>query len=310
MSAPREALVHGLGIEDYHSGLELSNSQLTDLAACPALFFANHRDPERPIKVRTETSAQLHGNLAHCAFLEPHEFSKRYVSTPDDAPRKPTEAQWNAKKPSDSSVEAMEWWSSFQRQSVGKQIVTREQEYTAQQQAKSLRGLPSVWGGRSMADLLIGSTSEVSAFWTDAATGVRCRCRPDLVVTVSPGRVLLVDVKTFSNCGPREFLKQVHRMRYHVQAAFYSEGYARASGLQVIGFTFVVVEDSWPFLAASYDLGAESMHEGELEWRGLLDTYAECTRSNVWPGYTTATQTLELPSYALTPQDVEVSYAT
>lgn len=310
MSAPRTGLVHGLGIAEYHSGIELSNSQLTDLAACPAKFYALHRDPERPVKVRVETASQLAGNLAHCAFLEPFAFDKRYTPLPDDAPRRPSESQWNAKKSNESSEAAKEWWSSFEAQNVGKQIISAESFRVAALQAKSLRNLPSVFGGRSMKDLLIGAAPEVSAFWTDPLTGVLCRCRPDLVVPINPRQVVLIDVKTFSDCTPREFLRQIHRMRYHVQASFYSEGYARASGMEVVAFIFAVVEDSWPFLAASYQLGTESMHEGELEHRSLLDTYAECSRSNVWPGYTTTTAVLELPSYALTPQEVEVSYAT
>ncbi|MNV88487.1 Exodeoxyribonuclease 8 [compost metagenome] len=98
------------------------------------------------------------------------------------------------------------------------------------------------------------------------------------------------------------------RKRYFMQDSFYSEGYAHASGMEVVGFVFVVVEDKWPFLAASYQLGDESRHEGALQHRDLLDTYAECMRTNTWPGYTAATETLDLPSYALTPQEVEISY--
>ena len=300
-------LYYDLPIEQYHgNSLSVSKSGLDDLAMCGALFYAKHLDPDRP--ARSEKAGQLEGNLAHCALLEPEEFSKRYAVLPKDAPSRPTPAQWKAVNSNESSTAAKEWWTAWNKANGGARIITADQGHAARCQAHNMRSLTNVWGGLSMAEMLKRGRAEVSAYWTDPITGVLCRCRPDLVVPINARQVVLVDVKTYSEATRREFMRQVVRKRYFMQDSFYSEGYARASGMEVVGFVFVVVEDKWPFLAASYQLGDESRHEGVLQHRDLLDTYAECMRTSTWPGYTAATETLDLPPYAITSQELEFSY--
>lgn len=298
---------YDLPIEQYHgNSLSVSKSGLDDLARCPAMFYALHLDENRP--ARTEKAGHLEGNLAHCALLEPDEFSKRYAVLPSDAPNRPTPAQWKAEKSNESSTAAKEWWTAWNKANGGARIITAEQAHAARCQAHSMRSLKNVWGGLSMAEMLKRGKAEVSAYWTDNLTGVLCRCRPDLVVPINARQVVLVDVKTYGDATPREFTRQVVRKKYHLQDSWYSEGYARASGMEVVGFVFVVVETAWPFLAASYQLGDESRHEGALQHRDLLDTYAECMRTGIWPSYTPATETVDLPPYAITSQELEFSY--
>jgi hypothetical protein len=300
---------YGLDIAEYHgNSLSVSKSGLDDLARCPAMFYALHLDENRP--ARAEKAGQLEGNLAHCALLEPDEFAKRYAVLPKDAPSRPTPAQWKAEKSNESSTAAKEWWMAWSKANAGARIITAEQAHAARCQAHSMRSLQNVWGGLPMAEMLKRGKAEVSAYWTDNLTGVLCRCRPDLVVPINARQVVLVDVKTFSDARSQEFKKQLGRKSYHLQDSFYSEGYARASGMEVVGFVFVVVETAWPFLAASYQLGDKSRHEGALQHRDLLDTYAECLRTNTWPSYTPATETVDLPPYALSSQEIELSYAT
>lgn len=303
----KPGIYEGLPIEVYHgSGLSISKSGLDDLARCPAMFYALHLDPDRPPRV--EKPGQLEGNLAHCALLEPAEFSKRYAVLPKDAPNRPTPAQWKAVNSNESSTAAKAWWTTWNKEHAGARIITADQRHAAMCQAHSMRSLPAVWGGHSMAEMLKRGKTEVSAYWVDQVTGVLCRCRPDLVVQVNARQVVLFDVKTYSDATKSEFMRQVARKKYHIQDSFYSEGWMRATGQEVLGFVFVVVEDKWPFLAASYQLGDESRHEGALQHRDLLDTYAECMRTNTWPSYTASTETVDLPPYAITSQEVEFSY--
>lgn len=299
-------IAHNMPILDYHASPALSNSGLNDLAQCPAMFWANRLNPSRPAE--QEKAGHLHGNLAHCAFLEPEEFSRRYVALPDDAPKRPTAAQWNAKKPSEDSAAAMAWWSKFGSEHPGRRIIATDEQSIALQQAANLRALPSVWGGLSMAELLPFAKPEVSAFWTDPMTGVQCRARPDLVVQLDEKRVLLIDVKTYSSAERGEVVRQIARKGYFRQAAHYSIGYHLASGMQVVGFIFVFVESTYPYLAGSYMLDEDSMAEGMAQQRELVDQYAECKRTGIWPSYTTSTQTIALPAYMMGSQEVEVSY--
>ncbi|HCW17718.1 PD-(D/E)XK nuclease-like domain-containing protein [Achromobacter sp.] len=282
------AIVHGLDIEAYHAGIELSKTGLDDLARSPEIFRAL-RAPGAPARPRT--AAQLHGHLGHCAILEHAEFAKRYSVHP--CMNRNTKA-WHA-------IEAAA--------APGVQPIQQDQYDTAMSQRESVLNLTNVYGSLSMAEILGSGWAEPSAYWVDPDTGVRCRCRPDFVHPLNKRQAILVDVKTFGDAGVREFSKQVSRTRYHVQDAFYSEGFARAAGLEVVAFIFVVVEDKFPHASASYQLGNDSRYEGYSEVRRLLDVYAECERTGVWPGYARQTTVVDMPAYALTSQEIEISYA-
>ena len=279
MNARSEALpglVYGMPIEAYHALPSLSCSGMHDLARSPAHYFGLHIDPDRP--PRAEKPGQLEGNLAHCAVLEPDAYSDRYTIGPEE--------RRNSKA-----------WGAFAENET-RTIIKRAQHDAAMAQAKSIRALPDV------AQLLSAGHPEVSAFWIDEQTGVPCRCRPDWVHPTAAG-VILVDVKTYGDASPREFSRQIARKGYHRQSAFYSDGYAAASGLDVLGFVFVAVECAYPFAACAVMLDGESLERGRAECRVLIDCYAECLRTGQWPGYSDRIEQVSLPAWALSPHNTE-----
>lgn len=284
-------LVYDLPNEAYHAGPGVSNSMLAEMARSPAHCWANCLDPNRP--ARDAKAGQLEGTLAHCATLEPAEFPRRYVAAPEDAPRRPTDAQWAAKKPSPESVAAMDWWREFTERVGSAEIVPADKIKVAHAQAASVRRLPQV------AELLSRGAPEVSAYWIDDATGLLCRCRPDWVHPVNDNSVILLDLKTYSDASPGEFSRQVARKGYHRQAAWYSDGFERASGKQVLGFVFVAVETEPPFAACPHMLDDPGIDKGRELNRALLDRYAECVRSGAWPAYGDEIKLITLPAWAI-----------
>lgn len=280
----------GQDIDAYHAGPGISKTGLDHIARSPAIFHALHLDPRRPPE--KERSGQLEGQLAHCAILEPGKFDKRYAVLPADAPRRPTDAQWNAKKPSPESVAAMEWWTAWNEQAAGRVIITHEQRETALRQGESVRRLPDV------AEALASGAPEQSAYWIDPDTGVLCRCRPDWVHPAGDAGVILLDVKTCGDASPDEFARQIARKRYHVQDAFYSDGYARAAGVDVLAFIFVAVESEYPFAASAVMLDEPSRDAGRFAYRRDLDVYARCVATGEWPGFSTAIERVSLPAWA------------
>jgi exodeoxyribonuclease VIII len=265
-------LIEDLDIEQYHAMSPVSKSQLDTLDLSPAIFFARHRAADRPAP--TTKAGQLEGNLAHCAVLEPDEFESRYVVGPT--------VNRNTKV-----------WKEFIEAHPNRVAIQHDQYEAAVRQAASVRALPEI------GEALASGKAEVSAFWTDEETGVGCRCRPDFVHPVRENTVLLLDLKTFSSAAPSEFRRQVARKRYDVQAAFYSDGYEIASGMEVLGFIFLAVETEYPFAANAFMLDEESLEAGRAKYRKNLRTYAECERANTWPGYSTGIDIIRLPSWAL-----------
>jgi hypothetical protein len=268
-------IVHGLANETYHAGPGMSNSGLALMAKSPAHYYGLKMAPSRPSPV--ETAAQLAGTLAHCAILEPGEFDKRYVVGPPG--RRGTKI-----------------WDAFEASLTAGQIgIKPDDRDLAFAQAAAVRALPDV------AALLAVGHPEVSAYWIDDVTGELCRCRPDWVHPVNDDAVILLDVKTYSDASPREFARQVARMGYDVQDAFYTDGYAIASGKKVLGFVFAAVETAYPHGACACMLDDPGRDVGRAKYRQRLDRYAACKRSNSWPGYSSAVELISLPAWAAAP---------
>lgn len=284
-------LIEDHPIETYHAGPGISKTGLDVIDRSPAHYYAEYLDQARPPKENEETTARLVGHLAHCAILEPAEFEKRYVTLPPDAPRKPTSAQWNAKNPSSDSMMAMAWWRDWMAANEGRTVITHEQRETALRQAESVRLLPDI------RDALDRGRPEVSAYWRDPVTGVLCRCRPDWVHDAGDKSVILVDVKTYSNAAPAEFARQIARMRYHVQDAYYSDGYALAADVDVLAFIFLAVETEYPYAASAVMLDEASREQGRAEYRRNVDAYAVCMETGEWPGYPAGIQRISIPRW-------------
>jgi len=260
-----------LTIEQYHALDDISKSGLDDIDLSPAHFFALHRAPNRP--ERRMLAGQLDGQLAHCAILEPDEFDRRYVLGPT--------LNRNTKA-----------WKEFVEAHGTRVAIQRDQYDTAWRQAESVRALPEV------RDALALGHAERSAFWIDPDTGVKCRCRPDWTHPASESSVILLDVKTYSIASANEFRRQAARKRYHVQDAFYTDGFAAAADVDVLAFVFVAVETEYPFAANAMMLDGASRDQGRADYKRNLRTYQRCEETGEWPGYSKEIQMITLPAWA------------
>lgn len=267
-------LRYELPLQQYHADeTAVSKTQLDDVERSPHIFFERHRAADRPPRA-APTPAMFAGTLAHCAILEPDAFDARYPCGPEVDTR------------------AAKVWKDFAASLGAHQVGIKPSERAAAfAQAAAVRRV------RPLAELLEQGHAEVSAYWRDAASGVRCRCRPDWVHR-SGGGVILVDVKTAGNADPREFGRSILNWNYHVQAAFYSDGYEAASGLSVHGFIFAACEKEWPYAAAACMLGEEDLEMGRRRYRRNLATIAECQRTGEWPGWGDNVHLLQLPAWA------------
>ena len=141
--------------------------------------------------------------------------------------------------------------------------------------------------------------SEVSGFWSDEATGRRCKMRVDRLTILPDGTHLLMDVKTISGkAAPDSFARHAADFGYHVQQAAYEAGYRKVTGVEQVEFLFVAVEVKPPHFVGVYCLSREDVEDGWSAWRRAIDEDAACTAAGSWPGYTDAEPaTLRLPTW-------------
>lgn len=142
--------------------------------------------------------------------------------------------------------------------------------------------------------------AERSMYWTDPATGVRCRIRPDWLRQAGEGRLIAVDLKTAKAVDPAALQRAVYEHGYHAQAAFYLSG-IRAVGLQgdqEPAFIFVFQSKTAPYLVHLVELDFPALTLGAARNERALRIYAECERTGVWPGFNDRITYLPLPAWA------------
>lgn len=140
---------------------------------------------------------------------------------------------------------------------------------------------------------------EVSLFWVDEATGVKCKARLDWLPDKQEGRRLLVpDLKTAVSAEPDEFARNAARFGYVDQHVHYCDG-IRQLGLDADpAFLFVVVEKEAPHVVTV----GQFIRKDDLELStARVDharrLYRECIETDTWPGYTTGIAELTLPNW-------------
>jgi PDDEXK-like domain of unknown function (DUF3799) len=286
-------IVYDMPFEEYHAVDAMSASGMRQFMRSP--WHYRNRVQVVP------TQAMLNGTLAHCAALEPHALADRYVVVPEDAPKRPTQAQWNAKAPSESSKAAMAWWSDFQASAARRQVVAAEDYAITLQQLEAIRRDPEI------SEWLSYGRSEVSIFWIDRVTGVYCKARPDHVNT--RGGVRMLDLKAMVDDTPAAFQRSMSRLGYYRQQAHYMNGWQAVTGEPVDDFMFAVVSGVEPVLATAYRIVADALQQGQDEVEECLRSYAGCLAADQWPAYTPAERIVDLPAWAKRTGEVELSWS-
>lgn len=255
--------------EAYHAGPGVSKSQLDDIADTPALYLWRKNSPVDPEKTKTLDI----GTAFHCRVLEPEEFDKRFIVAPEFNRRT------NAGKEEEKAF--LEEYSS-----TGKTVITAAEGRKIELMYQSVLALP-------LGQWLVESTGycESSIYWEDPETGILCRCRPDKII---PEYHWIMDVKTTADT--HRFKTSYYDYRYHVQDAFYSDGYQAQFGEQPT-FVFLVVSttaECGRYPVEIFMMSEDAKRAGQQEYRRNLHTLSECTLNDEWP----AIKTLTLPRWA------------
>lgn len=291
----------GVSNDAYHSGAGVSKSGLDLIARSPLHYWSAYLDPQR--EPREETPAMMLGTAIHSAVLEPQLFASDYVVVPEGAPKRPTKTQLSAKKPSDDTVAAIEWWREFDARYGGKTILTADDYDTCTSIQTNVRRHPAAQ------TLMKEGEAELSVYWRDDETGVLCKCRPDWMNYQAN---VIVDVKSTEDASPEGFQRSIQKYGYHVQAAWYLDGFKAATGTAPKAFIFAAFEKKRPYATAFYYADADMIELGRILYRERLNAYAECLKRNSWPGYPAQLQAISLPAWVLRAandnEETEVNY--
>jgi hypothetical protein len=141
---------------------------------------------------------------------------------------------------------------------------------------------------------------ERSIYWTDPATGIRCRIRPDWLKQLADV-VLCADYKSCRDASPDAVAKAVRDHAYHQQDALYTDGLEIAHPGKIARFVFVFQAKTAPYLITVRELDTQTRDIGRARNEKALRIYADCTTTGIWPDWTGPIDhipTLSLPTWA------------
>lgn len=174
----------------------------------------------------------------------------------------------------------------------GRVPILRSELVQAREMAAAVKANPNA------AALFAAGQPEVSLFWVDPLTGVKCKARLDwLPARVEGRRMILADLKTAVSAAPAEFAKAAARYGYYGQACHYLDG-VHALGLDPDPvFLFVVVETATGFVSIDQFAKPEDIKLARRVVDHCRRLYGECVAADRWPAYGDQINHLELPTW-------------
>lgn len=232
-----------------------------------------------------ESKAMQFGSLLDCVLLTPTQWPRRYAVLPEDAPRRPSDRQRNAKKQSDSSKESIAFWDRFIQHNPG-EIISSELNAAAYGAANRIKEDPAI------AELLLTASKQlmIVAEWHDL-TGlvVPLKCLIDIVPSAEHPVYsnALFDLKTTSNASKRSFSKDAMKYRYDLQGAFYLDLFNAATNQKRSDFGHVIIESYHPyeFRTPPPLLTQRFLDRGRLDYQKALGIYCTGITKGVWSSY-------------------------
>jgi len=266
----------------------------TEQRGSPALTVRAHilgeilRNAQRWVKgyESPESKSKKFGAVLDCALLTPAQWPKRYAVIPADAPKKPTKAQVNAKKPSPESVAAIEWWGDFIASNPG-EIIPQDLNASVHSAMNRLRE------DKLIADLIECSHHSVmvTADWKDPVTGLVVPLKA-LIDIVPPDDHPVFggsmwDLKSTMNASPRSFSRDAQKYNYGIQGAFYMDLWNAATGEQRHDFGHIVIENFHPyeFRTPPPLLSQRFLGHGNALYQRALSIYCKALSTGEWPSY-------------------------
>ena len=250
----------------------LNKSGIEKLLDCPLAYKLGLIQKEEP------TPAMLFGTLVHSMVLEPETVDSLYHVMQASATTKAGKAE---------RAQAIE---------EGKTIVSAADFAKAKAMQARVQAHPA-------ASWLLGlpGHSEVSMFWemqTEDGRIRQCKARADRIAKVGEGEVI-IDLKTTSGpVSPAELEKTVARFGYHRQAAWYCDGYERIAGKPCLGFYFIFISTTQPYLVTAGKMNDEAQAIGWGDCLKAEKILHECEASGKWPGYADQLIEFDLPAWA------------
>lgn len=274
--------IYDLSMAQYHGdccdGPSISSSGLRNIwAQSPAHYwYASPYNPNPP-----EEKDRPHFSIGraahHLLYLGRKGFDEDFVVRPSEW------KDWRTKAAQDWKAEMIK---------AGKTIITDGELELITGMARSLGAHPLVKSG------ILDGFVERSLIFRDPKTGVWLKSRPD---NIPNGSGLFADLKTTESVSDSSLERSLASFGYHMQGALVGMASEAVLGRPMEEFALVWVEKQPPHCVRITVLTGADLERGLMQLRAAIDQFAECARTNQWPGPGGLRQDAEylmLPAYA------------
>lgn len=263
----------GVPFSEYQHWDAVNNSLLWVLRTQSPLHAHYYQEnPKEPTEVFKT------GNALHTLILEPKKFDERYAVAPKCDKR---------------TKVGKETWQKFAESLNGKEFITRDIYKDLEFVANAIRK-------QIIHRFIRNGEAEVCIVWVDEQTGLLCKGRVDYV---HREQAILIDIKSTIDGSPRAFTRWLYNFGYYQECGFYCDGW-RTLTKDDPAFVFLPAEKQPPYAVAAYEMHEQVIDAGRKSYRQALKVYAECQKSNTWPGYADTVEMLNLPEWALRKEGV------
>lgn len=274
---PLPGLHYGVSFSDYQSWDAVNYSTLKHMrgTASKCKWAMDH--PKDP------TDAMNNGQALHVATLEPGRFDGMFYLCPPCDGRTKEGKELLAHHTAAAAQEGKTMLRQGLKEDAGKV-----------ESLAAYRGMANAIHASKAASLFFKGQgqNEVTLLWIDPATGLPCKGRVD-----SLREDYVLEIKSTRNADDWSFGKDCFSMGYHIQAANYLQGLKIITGKRY-GHVIVAVESAPPYDVKVHMLDDAAQQTGASQYNELLVRFAECKKTNQWPGYEDKVTTLSLPKYA------------
>lgn len=262
---------------EYNQVDALSYSGMKRLAESPAAYQKWLADTTSPDAEDDAGRELIIGRAVHALLLQPDAFKDMFAIVPEDAPKRPTDKQRNAKKPSPSTLEAVAFWDSFDADNAGRAVLKRPMLETAQNCAAGIMRYLSIHD--------LGHVVDPSTSWLEMPilfNNVTTPCKAQLDTIDQDGWIW--DWKTISGgLSDGNIRKAISQNRYHWQAAHYLlAAKSKRDDIKGIRYAFVEKEPDSIFDCVVYNMDGRWLEWGEKAVAEQCVQWENCRKTGVW----------------------------
>ena len=254
--------------EDYHHGDYkdyISSTDLKNFIRSPA-HYRCYKDEKKE-----STPAMVFGSAFHSVALG---FPDEVAIIPDINRR---------------TKVGKEEWLDFQEENAGKYLIK-------QSEMKHIEGMQeSITHHKHARKIMESPTAqfEISGFFEDFGTDLRCKIRPDILDLEAP---VIADLKTCIDASYDTFSKTIFNYGYHFQSTWYRYGGQMIEGHD-FDFVFIAVEKTPPYGVNTFPMSGRAITLAEEKIGGVMGLFADCFKKNKWPCYPQTFNAPDVPGW-------------